>query len=383
MKPFDFYPQTRIVFGTDRIDELGLLATELGAARVLVVSDQGIVAAGHTGRGIAALEKEGLQTSLFDGVHENPTSDDVEQGLIAAQCFDPDLIVGLGGGSSMDCAKGINFLFCCGGKMQDYWGIGKATGQLLPMIAVPTTAGTGSEAQSFALISDPQTHEKMACGDRRAAFRIAILDPQLTHTQPAQVTALTGMDAIAHALETYVTSRRNAVSLAYSREAWRLLASHFVRVLKEPSDVEGRSGMQLGACFAGIAIENSMLGAAHALANPLTSRFGIVHGQAVAVMLPHVIRYNAEAASEWYREILSLTEHLDGCPSPTAEAAGLADFVSQMISQASLKSRLGELDVDKSQLPELAQQAAQQWTGTFNPRRVNAEDLQELYRAAL
>jgi alcohol dehydrogenase len=383
MKPFDFYPQTRIVFGTDRIDELGLLATELGAARVLVVSDQGIVAAGHTGRGIAALEKEGLQTSLFDGVHENPTSDDVEQGLIAAQCFDPDLIVGLGGGSSMDCAKGINFLFCCGGKMQDYWGIGKATGQLLPMIAVPTTAGTGSEAQSFALISDPQTHEKMACGDRRAAFRIAILDPQLTHTQPAQVTALTGMDAIAHALETYVTSRRNAVSLAYSREAWRLLASHFVRVLKEPSDVEGRSGMQLGACFAGIAIENSMLGAAHALANPLTSRFGIVHGQAVAVMLPHVIRYNAEAASKWYREILSLTEHLDGCPSPTAEAAGLADFVSQMISQASLKSRLGELDVDKSQLPELAQQAAQQWTGTFNPRRVNAEDLQELYRAAL
>jgi alcohol dehydrogenase len=383
MKPFDFYPQTRIVFGTDRIDELGLLATELGAARVLVVSDQGIVAAGHTGRGIAALEKEGLQTSLFDGVHENPTSDDVEQGLIAAQCFDPDLIVGLGGGSSMDCAKGINFLFCCGGKMQDYWGIGKATGQLLPMIAVPTTAGTGSEAQSFALISDPQTHEKMACGDRRAAFRIAILDPQLTHTQPAQVTALTGMDAIAHALETYVTSRRNAVSLAYSREAWRLLASHFVPVLKEPSDVEGRSGMQLGACFAGIAIENSMLGAAHALANPLTSHFGIVHGQAVAVMLPHVIRYNAEAASKWYREILSLTEHLDGCPSPTAEAAGLADFVSQMISQASLKSRLGELDVDKSQLPELAQQAAQQWTGTFNPRRVNAEDLQELYRAAL
>lgn len=383
MKPFDFHPQTRIVFGTDRIDELGLLATELGAARVLVVSDQGIVAAGHTGRGIAALEKEGLQTGLFDSVHENPTSDDVEQGLIAAQCFDPDLIVGLGGGSSMDCAKGINFLFCCGGKMKDYWGIGKATGQLLPMIAVPTTAGTGSEAQSFALISDPQTHEKMACGDPRAAFRIAILDPQLTHTQPAQVTALTGMDAIAHAVETYVTSRRNAVSLAYSREAWRLLASHFVRVLKEPNDVEGRSGMQLGACFAGMAIENSMLGAAHALANPLTSHFGIVHGQAVAVMLPHVIRYNAEAASEWYREILSFTEHLEGCPSPTAEADGLADFVSHMISQSGLKSRLGELDIDKSQLPELAQQAAQQWTGTFNPRRVNAEDLQELYRAAL
>ena len=139
----------------------------------------------------------------------------------------PDLLVGLGGGSSMDCAKGINFLYTNGGRMQDYWGEGKATQPMLPMIAVPTTAGTGSEAQSFALISDAQTHVKMACGDKKAAFRIAILDPELTLTQPARVTALTGIDAIAHALETYVTQRRNPVSLSFSREAWRLLSAHF------------------------------------------------------------------------------------------------------------------------------------------------------------
>lgn len=383
MNSFDFYPQTRIACGVDRIDDLGSLATGSGARRVLVVSDPGIVAVGHTARGLEILQKAGLQTELFTGVHENPTTKDVEAGLVYAQCFEPDLIVGLGGGSSMDCAKGINFLFSCGGKMQDYWGVGKATQPLLPMIAVPTTAGTGSEAQSFALISDPQTHTKMACGDRRAAFRIAVLDPRLTRTQPANLTALTGIDAIAHALETYVTSRRNPVSLTYSREAWRLLSGNLSRVLDAPNDLEPRSGMQLGACLAGMAIENSMLGAAHALANPLTANYEIVHGQAVAIMLPHVIRYNAEATGNWYEEILTLAQEVNGCPPASTGAAGLADFVSLLIERAGLESRLSQLDVDTTQLSTLADQASQQWTGTFNPRKVTVEDLHELYRAAL
>ncbi|MEK6249845.1 MAG: iron-containing alcohol dehydrogenase, partial [Planctomycetales bacterium] len=256
MTSFDYQPKTRIVFGADRIDQLGQLALEQGARRVMIVSDPGVIAAGHAERGIASLQKSGMETNLFEGVHENPTTADVEAGLIRAQTVEPDLIVGLGGGSSMDCAKGINFLFSCGGKMQDYWGIGKATGEMLPMIAIPTTAGTGSETQSFALISDSVTHEKMACGDLRAAFRIAVLDPKLTQTQPAMVTAVTGIDAIAHALETYVTTRRNPISLASSREAWQLLCKNYSRVLNKPDDLNARSGMQLGACFAGVAIEN-------------------------------------------------------------------------------------------------------------------------------
>jgi len=383
MNPFDVYPQTRIAFGVDRIDDLGSLAVGLGSERVLVVSDPGIVSAGHTGRGLDALQKEGLKTELFVGVHENPTTKDVESGLVVATCFEPDLIVGLGGGSSMDCAKGINFLFSCGGKMQDYRGIGKATREMVPMIAVPTTAGTGSEAQSFALISDPETHEKMACGDRRAAFRIALLDPKLTQTQPALLTALTGIDAVAHALETYVTTRRNPVSLAYSREAWRLLSSNYLQVIDEPNDLQARSGMQLGACLAGTAIENSMLGAVHALANPLTANYGIVHGQAVAIMLPHVIRYNAGATGNWYEEILASAQPLEHCSSAGAGAGGLADFVSLLIERAGLKSRLTQFNIDQAALHELAAQASQQWTGTFNPRKVNVTDLQDLYRAAL
>src|SRR5262249_33828894 len=151
----------------------------------LVVSDPGIVKAGHAARGIETLEKAGIEVQLFDAVGENPTTDHVTAGLKVAKRFEPELVVGFGGGSSMDCAKGINFLYSNGGQMQDYWGRGKATKPMLPMIAVPTTAGTGSETQSFALISDARTHVKMACGDKKASFRVALLDPELTLTQPA------------------------------------------------------------------------------------------------------------------------------------------------------------------------------------------------------
>ena len=138
----------------------------------------------------------------------------------------------------MDCAKGVNFVYSGGGTMHDYHGVGKATKPMLPMIAVPTTSGTGSEMQSFALISDAKTHVKMACGDKKASCRVAILDPELTLTQPAQVTSLTGIDAVSHAVETCVTKRRNPVSVQYSKEAWRLLEANFETVLQNPDDLE-------------------------------------------------------------------------------------------------------------------------------------------------
>ena len=319
MTPFDFQPRTRMVFGPDKIDTLGELAGELGARRAMVVTDPGIVAAGHAERAVAALTRAGIETAVFDEVAENPTTAHVEAGLILARRHAPEIIVGLGGGSSMDCAKGINFLYTGGGRMQDYWGIGKATRPMLPSIAVPTTAGTGSETQSFALISDAETHVKMACGDKKASFRVAILDPALTVSQPARVTALTGVDALAHALETYVTRARTPLSLSFSREAWLLLAENFGRVLDDPTDLEARSAMQLGASFAGLAIENSMLGATHALANPLTARYGIVHGQAIGLMLPHVIRFNGARYGAWYHDLLEGTGGATDSPAPTRE----------------------------------------------------------------
>ena len=161
----------------DSIRRVGELAAEVGSQRTLVVTDPGIVAAGHVAVAIESLKEHGIATEFFDGATENPTTHDVESGLHVAREFKPDLLIGLGGGSSMDCAKGINFVYSCGGNMKDYWGVGKATAPMLPMIAIPTTTGTGSEMQSFALISDAETHVKMACGDKKASCRIAILDP--------------------------------------------------------------------------------------------------------------------------------------------------------------------------------------------------------------
>ncbi len=382
MVPFDFQPRTRLVFGPGKIDSLGELASEMGARRALVVSDPGVVAVGHTARGIAALERAGIQTQLFDSVHENPTTDDVAAGVKLAKRHDPELLVGLGGGSSMDCAKGINFLYSCGGEMKDYWGVGKALQPMLPMIAVPTTAGTGSETQSFALISDSRTHVKMACGDKKASCRIALLDPELTVSQPPRVTALTGIDALSHSLETFVTTRRNPISLAFSREAWRLLAGNFARVIANPSDLDARGSMLLGASLAGLAIENSMLGAAHALANPLTTIFDVPHGQAVGVMLPHVIRFNAAQVEHQYHDLLNESQNGSPLPKPAGGVPGLADFVSDLLHRAGLATKLRPLGVDPLKLPNLAAQAAKQWTATFNPRPVPEEELLALYQQA-
>jgi alcohol dehydrogenase len=278
MLPFDTQSRTRFVFGERSIDRIGQLAAEFKPRSVLVVSDSGIVDAGHFGVAIDRIKESGLQVESFHDFGENPTSAMVDAGVEMAARVKPDLLVGLGGGSSLDCCKGINFVYSCGGTIHDFHGVGKATTDLLPMIAVPTTSGTGSEAQSFALISDAQTHAKMPCGDPRAACRIAILDPLLTITQPQRVTALTGIDAISHAVETYVTKRRNPMSIMYSRQAFGLLARGFPEVLSHPTDVESRSQMQLGACFAGMAIETSMLGAAHATANPWASRWAHAAG---------------------------------------------------------------------------------------------------------
>lgn len=388
---WDFDLPTRIVSGLDAVDRLGSLAHGLGGQRALVVSDRGVIEAGHTARGLASLQAAGLATHCFDKVYENPSTRDVEAATAVAREFRPDLLVGLGGGSSMDCAKGVNFLFTNGGQMRDYWGVGKAQRPMLPMIAVPTTAGTGSEAQSFALISDEQTHLKMACGDKKAACRIALLDPRLTLTQPPRITALTGLDALAHALETLVTNKWTPMSRLFSREAWRLLAGNFERVLAEPEDLEAREAMQLGACLAGLAIENSMLGAAHGLANPLTAHCGIVHGQAVGLMLPHVIRFNAELVAGVYGELLDAaasdpaTDTRDGSirrPCRVEGAEGLARFVSELTARAGLAVRLSDCGVDHTLLDQLAAEAARQWTTSFNPRPADQQTLRQLYQQA-
>jgi alcohol dehydrogenase len=403
MRPFDFQLRTRLVFGEGALERLGELALELSFTRTLVVADRGIVAAGHVARAASSLEAAGIATFFFHDFDANPDTHMVDAGRAYAADRAVDSIVAIGGGSSLDCAKGINFVLTNGGSMRDYQGFGKASRPMLPSIGIPTTAGTGSEAQSYALISDAGTHAKMACGDPKAAFRAAILDPALTTSQPRQVTAIAGYDALSHAVESYVTTRCTSVSDMFAADAWRLLEGHYERVLAEPGDLVARGAMLLGAHEAGIAIEQSMLGATHACANPLTARYGTTHGVAIGVMLPHVVRWNAEHVGDRYRELAGRASSApargvvgaDPCAgpgrtrrsAPTREGqieAGerLALRLEELRRAGEMPTTLRDLGVARDALSSLASEAATQWTGTFNPRPFDAAAALALYETA-
>jgi alcohol dehydrogenase len=379
MVPFDFQSRTRVVFGPGSIERLGPIARDLNMHRALLVADKGVAAAGHVGVALKSLEAAGIVAAPHHEFGENPDSAMIDAGCRFAESHDVDSVIAIGGGSSLDCAKGINFVLTNGGSITDYRGYGKAGTPLLPMIGVPTTAGTGSEAQSYAVIADAGTHMKMACGDPSAAMKVAILDPNLTATAPRHVTAMAGFDAVAHAVETAVTTRRTPMSDTFSHRAWRLLSGAYERVMLHPADADARAAMQLGSHFAGIAIEQSMLGAAHACANPLTARYNLPHGLALAILLPRVVRWNAQVAEEGYEALL-------GSPRRRVRDEGAAETLATRLEDLALAGglavTLSDSGVEEWALPELAAQAAAQWTGTFNPRPFDADGAMEIYRAA-
>jgi len=386
---FDLAGRTRVVFGAGSVDRLGELAREVsdGArqARALVVTQAAVEAAGHAGRARRSLEAAGFEAAVSSDVSENPSEGDVERCLAAALEARAELLVAVGGGSAIDAAKGVNFLLAGGGRMRDHWGRGGLERPFLPLIAVPTTAGTGSEVQSYALISHEETHVKMACGDPQAAPVLALLDPELSVTMPRFVTACTGMDAVVHAVESAVTSVRSEESGPYSREAFRLASTGLPSVLARPGDVACRGEMLKAACFAGLAIERSMLGAAHSMANPLTQLFDVHHGQAVGMMLPHVVRYNAEepAAAAIYAELARVA---DLCPAGAPEGAAveaLASRLAELLVLCGLPASLADCGVRASDVATLAARAAEQWTAGFNPRPVGEADFRALYGLAL
>jgi len=369
METFDCELNQQVIFGDNTIERLGELTHKRGGSRVLVVTDTGVEKAGILARAVSALQSERIAAYVFADTTPNPTTEDVDAALAVAKTNAPiDLIIGLGGGSPMDCAKGVNFLLTNGGKMEDYWGTDKATQPMLPSIGIPTTIGTGSEAQSYALIAQADTHIKMACGDKKARFGTVILDATLTETLPRSVAAVTGIDAIAHAIESFVSTRHTLMSQMFAQHAWELLNRHFAACL-EPENATARSKMLFGAYLAGLAIENSMLGAAHACANPLTARYGVTHGVAVALMLPHVIRFNSAVAGDAYREL-----HPDG---------DLADRITTLKQMGNLPRRLRDYPVQHTigtaDIPTLAEEAATQWTAQFNPRSLNIRDFMRLY----
>ncbi len=384
----------RVLYGAGVIDLVGEVVRELGGRRVLVVADPGVAAAGHVHRASVSLREADLDLAVFYGVGENPGERHVAAAAAAARVHEADFLVGLGGGSAMDCAKGTNFVFTNGGRMEDYWGFGKASKPMLASVGVPCTAGTGSESQSFAVISREDDHRKMACGDPKARFAATLLDPELVRTAPPEVMAATGLDALSHALESFVCTAANPYSRMFASEGFARLLRGFDAVVEAQSENGGKAGrggagdrttelwgeMLLGAHFAGAAIEASMLGAAHGLANPLTARYEITHGVAVAVMLDHVVRFNGAADGAGYGGLARLAF---GSGSENGVASErLAELWAGLRDSAGVSARLRDLGVPEADLGLLSSQAAEQWTAQFNPRSASPSDMLALYRAA-
>jgi alcohol dehydrogenase len=381
---FNYHPRTRLIFGEGVLDSLGELVKEFGGKHVLLVTDGGVAKAGHAARAEQTLAKAGIGVLLFDKVRENPSTRQVAECVAFARTQNIDFIVGLGGGSSMDTAKGTNFILTNGGKMSDYWGVNKARKPMLPLIAIPTTAGTGSECQSYALIADEDTHQKMACGDDKAYACAALLDPVLTLSQPPRVTANTGIDTVTHALESHVTSKRTPISQLFSRESWKLAESSLDTVISEPQNLHARGQMLLASAYGGTAIAQSMLGAVHSAANPLTAHFNIVHGQAVGIMLPHVIRFNSRdpQAMAHYVDLAATAGLARRGDDPEQSLSTILARIVALLAAAEIPDSLKDCGVPRDKLSSLAEEASRQWTATFNPAKISAADFKALYEAA-
>lgn len=367
---------TRLISGQGSLTQ----AAEITEASVLLVTDEGLVAAGHADRLQSLFAARGTTCHRFADVRENPDEENVEACLAFYRDAFPDgaeWIVALGGGSSIDVAKGCATLARRGGRMRDYVGHQHDTPPLTPVVAIPTTAGTGSEVQSFALITNNESGRKMACGGE--APRVAILDPDLTRSQPPFVARCAGLDTLAHAVEAAVTRTRTETSVAYAREAFRLVERNFETSLQDPDDLDARTAMLRASAAAGLAIENSMLGAAHSMANPLTRQFGVVHGQAVGQMLPFVVRFNAQdpKAALGYAE-LAYDSGICERSTPTADA------VKQLVARLRelvLAAGLGRVPegIPAAAIDDLSREAAEQWTAQFNPRPVDEAAFRSLF----
>ena len=356
-----------IRFGAGRRREAAAWALSTGQ-KVLLVTDAGLRSANRVREIEDLLTASEVSFFVLDTVTENPETDYVEARAKELHGEGIGAIIALGGGSVLDSAKALNFLLTQPGRMIEYWGFAKAKRPMLPSLAIPTTAGTGSESQAYALLSESSSGRKLACGDVKARYSRVILDPELLLTVPTRIANAAAIDAMSHAIESLVSTASNPVSRQLSQIAWSLLAPNLGAA--QASDVDGLGRMSLGAYLAGAAIEQSMLGAAHASANPLTTRFGVRHGEAVGLMLPAVVRFNSRGTNIHYQQLL-------GVEGPYQ----LANRLEELLVEAGLSSRLSQLDIPRTSLQGLAEEAANEWTGDFNPRKVTSRDFEKLYQA--
>ncbi|NUT01446.1 MAG: iron-containing alcohol dehydrogenase [Sphingomonas sp.] len=380
MRSFTFHPGPRLIAGAGKSE---MLADLLPEGPCLFVSDEQLVGLGLTNAPRTALEESGRPVTLFDAVEADPSRKTLESAVEAGRSAGVTSIVGFGGGSPMDVAKLAAYLLGSGDDLDSVWGVDIAKGQRLPLVLVPTTAGTGSESTPISVITC-EGGVKLAVNSRPLTADWAVLDPQLTIGLPRGVTAATGIDAIVHAVEAYTSARlKNPLSDALAREALSLLTENLLTACTDPGNVPAREAMLLGAHLAGLAFSNAPVAGVHALAYPLGGLHHLPHGVSNALMLRHVLLHNAEAAREHYAELAPIVVPDCEGQGSQARAAALIDRLDQMVGESGIATRLRDYGIDISEAPTLAREAMKQTRLLVNnPCEITEADAQRLYEAA-
>lgn len=386
IEPFTFNTSQRIVFENGAAAKLDQTARFCLGARPFVITDPGIVTLGLHAPAVNALRQAGLDVGQFSDVVPDPPRALVETAVEAAKSHQATSVVGFGGGSSLDVAKLVALLALSNEDLDEAWGIDNAKGPRLPLVLIPTTAGTGSEVTPISIITVGE-EEKRGVVSPLLLPDLAVLDPLLTLGLPAAVTAATGIDAMVHAIEAYASksANNNPVSRMLALEALRLLGANIETAVTSPGNEDARGSMLLGSMFAGMAFANSPVAAVHALAYPLGGTFHIAHGLSNALVLPHVLRFNNSVASATYAEIApSLFPDLSGIADPQARADGFAEKLAELASKLGLQTRLSDLGITAQDVPKLARDAMKQTRLLVNnPRKMTEADALEIYRSAL
>lgn len=354
-----------------------------GFQRALIVTDAPLTQLGVTETIAALLRERGMRVSVFDGVQPNPTVANVEAGLAALEAAEADCILSVGGGSPHDCAKVIAVLATNGGAVMDYRGLNKVKVAPLPLVAINTTAGTASELTKFAVITDETKHLKMSIVDRQIAPLISVNDPELMRGMPASLTAATGMDALTHAVEAYVSTMATPVTDACALHAMRLIGQYLLRAVRNGrEDIEAREQMAYAQFLAGMAFNNALLGYVHAMAHQLGGRYNLPHGVCNALLLPHVEAVNASACAGRLGDIAgALGVSTAGQSDEEAAQAGV-QALRDLTKAAGIPQRLSELGVKREDFALMAANAMKDGAGYTNPKKLTAEDLVGIFEAA-
>ncbi|MDK2926542.1 MAG: 1,3-propanediol dehydrogenase [Bacillota bacterium] len=379
---FTWQLPTKVVFGTGTVRKIGEQARALGGTRVLVVTDPVLRRVGPIEETRKYLEEAGLAVTIYDGVEPNPTIEVVEQGLTLAREFACDLLVGLGGGSSIDSAKAIGLMLNNAGSISDYWGRAPAN-RAVPVIAVPTTAGTASEVTWVTVIKDARRKVKMGIGHPNLAAAVALCDPALSTTMPANVTASTGLDALTHAVESYTNTSTEPISEALALEAIRLIGANLRPAVAKGDNLSARERMLLASLMAGLAFANTRLGIVHAITSPLGGYFPVPHGVVNAILLPYAMEFNLIGNLEKHARIAAaLGENVQGL-SPVEAAGRSVEAVKKLAKDVGLPAGLGEVGVKEESLPEVCAEAMKNVNIPINPRRPTVEDLITICKKAM